>query len=302
MGRLHLAVAVALALFILPAATAHAFAGRNGSIVYGWSSLLEPELGPPSSDAAIKAIAPSGGTPRTLRGCQHRADGSVLGDCAIGYVDPAVSPNGTRIAFDAGARLALLDADGGGSPRLLPAHSTDDGEPWFSPTSTRLVFSAGTSASEPGGARAIWVSGVYGDRARRVSSRGTDPVWSARDAIAFVRAGQIWVVRPDGRGLRQLTRRGGAAPAWSPHGTKLAFARRGALLVLDVRSNRLRRVWAAGATDIAWSPDGRRLAVHVDGGVWTVGADGRGARELVPGGVNATSAVDANGVDWQALR
>src|SRR6185295_11006723 len=143
----------------------------------------------------------------------------------------------------------------------------------------------------------------FGDRARRIASGGTDPVWSARDRIAFVRGGQIWIVRPDGRGQRQLTGRGGTAPAWSPHGTQLAFARRGTVLALDLKSNRLRRVWTAGASDIAWSPDGRRLVVHVfDSGVWTVGTNGRGARQLVAGGVNATSSFDANGVDWQPRR
>lgn len=283
--------------------SADGFAGGNGAIGYGWSSLFEPELGPSTSELAIKTVVPSAGTSRTLRGCQ-RTDGQPTGgDCTISYADPAYSPNGTRIAFDAGAALALLDADGG-APRLLPAHSPDDGEPWFSPTGTRLVFSAGASASQAGARRDLWVSGVFGERARRLTGRGgSDPVWSARDRIAFVRGGQVWVVRPDGRGLRQVTRRGGFAPAWSPHGTQLAFARRGGLFALDLRSNRLRRVWDAGATNLAWSPDGRRFAVHVfDSGVWTVGAGGRGARQLVAGGVNATSNFDANGVDWQPLR
>jgi TolB protein len=298
-----LPLAAALAFAAVPAGSAEGFAGGNGAIGYGWSSLTEPELGTPSSERAIKRISPAGGTPRTLRGCRTVGGTPVAGNCSLQYLDPAFSPNGTRIVFDAGAALALLDADGR-SLRLLRAHSEDDGEPWFSPTGTRLVFSAGTSTSLPtGGRREIWVSGIFGDRARRIVSRGTDPVWSARDRIAFVRSGQIWLVRPDGRGLRQVTGRGGSAPAWSPHGTQLAFARRGAVFALDLKRDRLRRVWTAGAQNLAWSPDGRRLVVHVfDSGVWTVGANGRGARQLVAGGVNATSSFDANGVDWQPLR
>jgi hypothetical protein len=304
MNRTIRLLVLAAALTLALAAPVHAFAGRNGSILYGWSSANEPELGPPFTyEYGIEGVSPHGDRLGTLRGCHKATDQPDVGDCAIGYVDPAVSPSGRRIAFDAGAALALMNGDGSGF-RLLPAHSADDGEPAFSRTGTRVVFSAGVSTQQQGAARGVWISDVFGAHARRLTANGSAPAWSARDRIAFVRAGQVWLVRPNGHGLRRLTRRGGASPTFSPHGTQLAFSRRGAIVVLNLASSRTRTIRGTGATDLAWSPDGRRFAFHVfDGGVWIVRADGRGAaRRLVAGGAGATYSFDANGVDWQPLR
>jgi TolB protein len=91
--------------------------------------------------------------------------------------------------------------------------------------------------------------------------------------IAFVRTklhkwSQIYVVRPDGSGLRRLThRRGGAAtPTWSPDGRQIAFISSAADGPGHVFVKRLgggvrklthgRDQWA----DPTWSPDGRFIA------------------------------------------
>jgi Tol biopolymer transport system component len=81
--------------------------------------------------------------------------------------------------------------------------------------------------------------------------------------IAFMRPGtvgeyDIWVVRPDGTGLRRVTEspanRSDYYPDWSPDGSTLLFERR-----------KLDPAAAGGdealyAVDAAWSPSGNRIA------------------------------------------
>jgi Tol biopolymer transport system component len=154
------------------------------------------------------------------------------------------------------------------------------------------------------GSRAIFVRNLATGAATQVAQRGRDPAWSSRNWIAFVRGGQIWRVRPGGRDLEQLTRRGGISPAWSPHGTKLAFVRHGTITVLDLRTRRLARAIGGNSpVDLAWSPDGRSLAwTSFDGGLFAARTNGTGMRSLVTGGVNGTMSFGAAGLDWAPRR
>jgi Tol biopolymer transport system component len=303
------AVVVGLLALAIAAPAADAFTGRNGNLVYGWSQLDEPDVGPSWHYVeAIRSIAPRGGEPRTVTGCDQTLPVQApepVRTCVLQvFADPAVSRDGVRIAFDHGTSLALVNPDGS-DLQVLPAQSADDGEPAFSAAGGRIAFSAGFHSTGSGGdGRAIWIRDIARGTARRAFG-GTDPAWSSRNWIAFESndTDEIWMARPGGRGMRRLTS-DGSEPAWSPHGRKLAFARGRSILVLDLATRRVRRVErGVDATDLAWSPDGRRLAYTLfDGGVWTVRIDGTRARELVPGGVNGTSSFGAAGVDWQPLR
>jgi TolB protein len=102
-----------------------------------------------------------------------------------------------------------------------------------------------------------------------------------------------WTIRPDGRGLRRLTRGGGAR--WSPDGTRLAVHRPTAtseadLFVVDRTGRHARLLLASPEIDqpADWSPDGRLVLFTrytEDGGteVRLVGADGRGERKVATG-------------------
>ena len=129
--------------------------------------------------------------------------------------------------------------------------------------------------------------------------------------IAFTRAvgserGQIYVIRPSGKGLRQLThrRRGAGGAAWSPDGRRILFSsteRRGGVQVYVKRLGGGTRRLTGGKDTYAyptWSPDGRRIAAvrgHVaqDGfqyeSVVVMRADGSRKRVVYEGGRLSTS-------------
>ena len=85
----------------------------------------------------------------------------------------------------------------------------------------------------------LWVIDVASGAAREIVGFDNESaglaVWSPDgQTIAFNRFStdaktpQIWTVRPDGAGLRQLNRLpgGAASPSWSPDGRRLAFTTR----------------------------------------------------------------------------
>lgn len=268
--RLVLAALAAAALLAAAAPPSHAaFPGRDGKLVFSWSSFSESEdeSYPSRTETAIEAVPPYGGTPLTLRSCVRETGKPDVGDCSIGYGRPALSPSGRLIAFDAGNQLALMRFDGTGF-RLLPSHSADDGEPAFSPSGTRLAFSTGavSVAPRPAPPRGVWTSDLMGRDARQVTARGSEPSWSTRNWIAFVRRDGVYRVRPDGRGLRRLVKRDRCG-------------------------------------DVAWAPGGTRLAVtSFDGSVVIARLDGTQLPGGVGGGAGATYTYGAGAVDWQPLR
>jgi Tol biopolymer transport system component len=138
---------------------------------------------------------------------------------------------------------------------------------------------------------AVLVPAAESAGSARAASSGT---------IAFTSNGEIWTVRPDGRGLRRLTRNSleERCPSWSPNGRWIAFTRHGArppdLYLMRPDGSGVRRVAHTVGSDSCpeWSPDSRRLvfvSLYVDsdtGGhqdVFTIGTNGRGLRRLTSG-------------------
>lgn len=95
------------------------------------------------------------------------------------------------------------------------------------------------------------------------------PDWSPDGKqIAFASnrdGGGIFVVRPDGKGIRRVTATQGKAPEWSPDGKEIAFEAPDGLRVVAVTGkgeHRVARVSSTGEQSMApaWSPDGKRIA------------------------------------------
>ena len=169
---------------------------------------------------------------------------------------PRFAPGGRALAFRDAAGIATLSRAGGAYRRVRLGGA----DPVWSPAGRRIACELGTFVA---------VMNANGTGVRRLA-RGQDPAWSRRGLIAFVRAGDVFVVRPDGRGLRRVT--SGAAtdsvPVWSPDGTKLAFVRRLGqdprhLHVIAANGSGLkalsRPTGGVSAAKPSWSPDGRRL-------------------------------------------
>jgi hypothetical protein len=284
-----------------------AFPGRNGAIVVGYKAGLQDTRDTSWEERSIR-LRSLDGPDRMLYGCRDASS-----ECAAqSYTDPAFAPSGRVVVFDAGASLALVNVDGTGF-RQLPAHSRDDGQPAFSPTGDRLVFVVHHGGST---ASSIWTCGAAdGGDARLLVRDGSQPVWSTRNWIAFVRGGDIYRVRPDGSGLRRLTR-DGFAPAWSPNGRRIAFTREGVyrprpssrsgglfIMAADgANAHRLpHQTITYGVQDLAWSPDGRRLLAYPES-IVAVGLRGRLLRNYGWGdNIGGEFSSRDFGLDWQPL-
>jgi TolB protein len=137
--------------------------------------------------------------------------------------------------------------------------------------------------------------------------------------IAFVSAGDIWVVNPDGTGLLNLSHSSArdAYPTWSPEGTRVVFssnrARTRDLWIMNADGTGLRRL-TRGARDTdsapSVSPDGRRIAfarrVHGDQEIYVMNLDGTGVRRLTRHpGIDFDPAWSPSGTEiafWRVIR
>lgn len=145
----------------------------------------------------------------------------------------AFSPDGQWIVFTShragNADLYRIRPDGSGLRRLTDHPAFDDAAA-FSPDGRRLAF-----VSSRAGQADVWVTELEGGKTWNVTNApGGDfrPAWSPDgEWIAFSSdrgtwdASALYVIRPDGTGVRRLTDTPGwdGSPTWSPDGTRLAF-------------------------------------------------------------------------------
>lgn len=264
--RLLAVLAALAALATLAPAAQAAFPGRNGAV--GFVFLRSSGEGEPQSTrAGLAARRLSMSERRELVTCELTEGQPTEGDCtARSFGSPSYSPDGRRIVFDAGERLAVINADGTGLA-LLPAVTSDDGDPAFAPDGRRIVF---TGANDRG-TTDIWRMRLDGMFARSIVSDASMPAWSSRNEIAYVRSGNVYVTGRDGNRRRFVT--SGVSPDWSPNGGRLALIRPLPRLTFDVPIGRIFVVGARGrglrrfgrdddAQTPVWSPDGRWLAYY----------------------------------------
>ena len=200
----------------------------------------------------------------------------------------------------AGGRVFAV-SDQGGKERLV-AGLTAINLGW-SPAAKLLAF---TQVRGSGNAKRydVWVVGPGGKGLRRVTKDGaTGFVTWARGRLVVSRGGKLVVLSPQGARLGKLSTAFGSADelAWSRDGRRIAYTSSGRLYSADAHGKGKRALTPARQDFVvanpSWSPDGSRVAFSVitqkalDNGlvetmaIWTVGADGKGARRLTRGNV-----------------
>jgi Tol biopolymer transport system component len=178
--------------------------------------------------------------------------------------DPALSPDGRRIAFVAPTEenkrivgLYVMNLNGSGRKRLAERASGEMAlAPSWSPDGKRIAF---------------------------CTVMGPDKVRAARGGLLFQRP-CLYFVDADGLNLKRLEEVEGLMPVWSPDGKRLLYTRlleeghRSSLYVMEADGTNGREL-IKDAIMGAWSPDGRFLA-YIGSGLYIARVDGSNARWL----------------------
>lgn len=214
---------------------------------------------------------------------------------ALGLVAPALSPDGSRVVFQALNRLWLMDV--GGAPRPLTEGTYYAQDPAWSRDGTRIAY-----ASDEAGTADLYVLDVITGSAQRVTSlAGAEvaPAWSPDgQRLAFQdQVGATHVLDLASGAVRQVVAPlfAPGRPSWSADGRTLALAalrpytrrfREGTsqILTVDVESGATRYQEPApfeslstrGDDGPVWSPDGTALAFVMQSTLWVMPVDATG--------------------------
>lgn len=137
---------------------------------------------------------------------------------------PAVSPDGTRIAFESdrsgSSEIWIEDLAGGALTQVTHTGQTNTRDPAFSPDGTKLAYDSNGH---------VWIVDPATGATTDLGG-GVQPTWSpdgTQVAFASGRSGasEIWRSRLDGTGAVQLTFLGcnESSPSWSPDGQWIVF-------------------------------------------------------------------------------
>lgn len=211
-------------------------------------------------------------------------------------LDPAVSPNGKRIAVSAAGHLWVGNI-GAGAKKITGRVSNNLNlsqirYPAWAPNNKTIVFQAVRKQR-----------GIFTARLYRIKADGTgirqllkfsghfgsvvsSPDWSSQNEIAYAHLDDLWRINPDGTGKTNITQDGENyfEPSWNPEGDKIAVVHQGSgggpfadpgLWAVDRATGNVTPITGNSPdTDTkylspSWSPLGNNVAFsgHVDGDV-----------------------------------
>ena len=229
----------------------------------GWWVLRPASPLPAGLPGAIVFVSDRDGTPALFwrRLPRDRERRLTFGSEAVG--EPAVSPDGTRVAFSMNGRIGVVAVASGDVRILTLGVDWKDAQPAWLPDGRRLVVSARRRAGEPAGLQLL----VPAEPALDPASHGT----VARHPLTQPRAGDD------------------ASPAASPDGTFVAFVREEHLMRVDLADGRVRRLTGGFKRERAprFLPSGRIVCAWSEGkrhGLDAIDAGGKSRETLVEGG------------------
>jgi Tol biopolymer transport system component len=260
------------------------------TILYSTSVDEDDECG------AIWSIAPEGGAPEPLDVGLQRA------------CDPDWSPDARHIAFSAeqssvALRIYVSDSTGSNAvPISHPPEGTTDFMPEWSPDGKRIVFERRSATGDSYNLVLVDADGANEQQLTHGKSFDGTPWWSPDGRILFVSdrlhmarpcrdCSALYVMSLGGGRVGRITRRryNALMPAWSPDGVHIAWARAPsidaplALYTMRSDTSAVRRLDRAGASP-AFAPDSRLIVYSTGGGLWLIGVDGSGRRQLTTDG------------------
>ena len=208
-------------------------------------------------------------------------DGSNQTRLTINFAEdeePAVSPDGTKIAFRSNRAadtdpndfdIFVMNSDGSGAPILLTTSTAFEGAPSFSPDGTKITF---VSFRDGNGEIYVMDTDPNTNDATRLtndSAPDSQPAFSPdgkKIAFRSFRNGnsEIYVMNADGTSPTRLTNNLATdeQPSFSPNGTKIAFQRNGEIYKMNVDGTGQKKLTKNAAADIepAFSPDGKKIS------------------------------------------
>ncbi len=293
----------AVSSLLFAAAPAHAsFPGANGGLA---SEYREIDRGG-RDDMEIQLFGLDGIIDARLSPCSRPETEPPSGTCPN---NPSFSPDGRRIAFDLGGRLALVAPDGSGL-LTLPKLTEADVDPAFSPDGTMLVFTG-----LAGGRHNLYTVAVDGSSLQALTHvGGSSAAWSSGGQIAYCAGGQIWRLRPGTPGRTRVAK--GCHPDFSPSGKTILYDYKRDTYRVPARQGAARKLSVRRAERPTFSPNSKQIAFErqllINGGKDSIGASiytadastGKRLKLIRRGGEQPIgSTYDYfTGVAWQPLR
>jgi len=197
---------------------------------------------------------------------------------AVSGVNPKFSIDGTRIVFQGGGGISVMNADGTNARLIL----NFGGIPAWSPDGAKITFHS----------NGIWVMNADGTALQQLTSHG---MWSAfsPDGTQIVFSSNLvspdydlWIMNSDGSNPHLLLTHAGddIDVVWSPS-TQIHFAS-GGIFAFDPVTSSLIRLTSSGFEPAA-SPDGSKVAfatLQKAAGIYVMNADGSSPQLVIAKG------------------